>query len=52
MFKEVEEWAYLCLGMDAPTFKSKAVVNNELSELDLEDYKWVRLNPEIRFFPI
>jgi len=30
---------FLQPGMDAPTFKSKAVVNNELSELDLEDYK-------------
>merc|ERR1712121_581251 len=30
---------FLQPGMDAPTFKAQAVVNNEITELSLEDYK-------------
>ena len=31
-------------GMDAPTFKAKAVVNNELGEIDLANYKYTGLS--------
>ena len=34
-------------GMDAPTFKAKAVVNNELGEIDLANYKYRGLSYDI-----